>query len=202
MFERLLYVIDRTVWHSAYLSDRGGTSAQYAHPCPLNRSSQNPLSCFRSRLLIICTSSSRFCTRASLFANLGSFASSGSFNTLSVRILNLDHVLSRLLNDSQRHPLPVCYSLHRSSYNHLCTGILDTARWRGAPFHAFLLLSLQLDSWTRCSQAPLSAASLLKLTDNRNRRHPQQTCVSNRLQSIQTPLPVCCRDMSAAIIAP
>jgi hypothetical protein len=97
VFECLLYVIDRTVWHSAYLSDREGTSAQYAHPCPLNRSSQNPLSCFRSRLLIIRTSSPRFCTRASLFANLGSFASSGSSNILSARILNWYHVRSRLL---------------------------------------------------------------------------------------------------------
>lgn len=147
--------------------------------------------------VMIWTRASRFLTRAPLVENRGSSDSSGCFKIFFAKVLNCNHIRVKSRGMGAK-PIPVCRCRRLSSRTHPCTGRPGMGQLKDAPCRALTLLDPRSNNLRQCLPGQLTS-------DN---EPPQQTaccsltCDSNKLQSIQTPFPVCCLDSRAAIMAP
>ena len=144
-------------------------------------------------------SSVLFSTRALLVANLGSVASAGLSNTFSARMLNFERLVwlsTRQLTHA--HLLIVPRTDHQKSI-FTRENLIRYDWWMGCSMSGGFLSGDQVVGGYVCK-----ACYLIKCKQIWDILQSRRifTCVSNKLQSIQTPWPVCWRDISAAIMAP
>lgn len=147
--------------------------------------------------VMIWTRASRFLTRAPLVENRRSSDSSGCFKIFLANVLNCNHITVQSCG-MRAELIPVCRCQHLSSETHPCMGRPGMGQLKDVPCHASMPLDPRLNNSRQCLPGRLTS-------DNETSRlaaYCSLTCDSNKLQSIQTPLPVCCLDSRAAIMAP